>query len=85
MLPLFFLNFCLILLASYFIARFIFTQNLDKICLQCHPSYEPKCKTVYKTGYKKYCTVVKELECRTIHKVNGMQYGGCAVVTHVTT
>lgn len=40
------------------------TSYEGEIETQCKPEYVSKCKHVYKTGYKKYCTTVHDEECR---------------------
>ena len=35
---------------------------------QCYPDYEPKCKTDYKTGYKKFCSTIEDTECYFVSK-----------------
>ena len=40
------------------------SEYAGEIETQCKPEYVSKCKHVYKTGYKKYCTTVHDEECR---------------------
>ena len=35
---------------------------------QCYPDYEPKCKEEHKTGYKQFCSTIKDMECYFVHK-----------------
>ena len=46
----------------------LFSVAQGEIETQCYPTYEPKCKTEYKTGYKKFCSTIKDTECYFIHE-----------------
>ena len=41
------------------------TSYSTKMEIQCTSGYISKCKSAYKTGYRKFCTTVEDTECST--------------------